>query len=110
MSGEGILAGGVGLEPDLVTLAECPPGLFRFGDTLGFKAEYGAMQTIGPRDVPGDQIRWTVGRWPDAYCVSSGEYFWGGAKTQEARAALMVEPVDLDDLLAATPTPRGEQR
>lgn len=80
---------------ELVTLAECPPGLFRFGETLGFKSEYRAMQLVGPSNIPGPDLRWTVGRWPEAYCVSSGEYFWGGTKTQEARAALLVEPVAL---------------
>lgn len=57
------------------TLAECPPGLFLFGGCLGFRSEYGT----------------------DAYVVSSGEAFWGGAKTKEERDALMVTPVEITD-------------
>ncbi|WP_257556480.1 hypothetical protein [Sphingobium sp. CFD-2] len=59
-----------------VTLNECPPGLFRTEDgTYGFKSEYSTT---------------TV----DAYCLESGEYFWGGATNAEERGALKVEPVD----------------
>ncbi len=61
------------------TLAECPPGLFLFNGYLGFKSEYH-----------------TKAGQPDAYCVESGEYFWGGAKGIEARAALLVTPVDAE--------------
>ncbi len=78
---------------DEVSLAECPPGPFMFEGSLGFRTEYGAMRTVGPVDVPGDQIRWTVSRWPDAYCLDTGEAFWGGAATQEARASLIVQPM-----------------
>ncbi|EHL99362.1 hypothetical protein HMPREF9946_03124 [Acetobacteraceae bacterium AT-5844] len=53
----------------LVPLAECSPGLFLFGDCLGFLSEYG-----------------------DPYVVSTGEAFWGGTSTKEARASLMVKP------------------
>jgi hypothetical protein len=42
-------------------LDECPPGLFLFEGTLGFKSEYA--------DVDGGL---------DVYCCDSGEYFWGG--------------------------------
>lgn len=80
-------------EGEECTLVECPPGLFRWGDALGFKTEYGAMRLATPSDIPGDQLRWTVGNWPDAYVVASGEYFWGGTKTQEERAALIVQPL-----------------
>lgn len=62
------------------TLAECPPGLFLFGDCLGFKSEY----------------RSDTGK-VEAFVVDSGEYFWGGAKTSEEREALMVHPVELVD-------------
>jgi hypothetical protein len=79
---------------ELVTLAECPPGLFMFGDTLGFKTEYGAMRCVPPFDVPGDQLRWTVSQLPDAYVVASGEYFWGGTSSHKDRAKLLVTPVD----------------
>lgn len=83
----------------LVALAQCPPGPFVFEmdgrQVLGFKTEYGSMETVGPVDVPGSQIRWRVGRWPDAYVMESGEVFWGGTKTQEERAALLVRPCDV---------------
>lgn len=81
-----------------VTLADCPPGPFLFDGALGFKTEYGAMETVGPVDVPGDQVRWTVGRYPDAYVMASGEYFWGGTSRREDRAALLVSPLDADQL------------
>lgn len=84
---------------NLVTLADCPPGLFRFNDVLGFKTEYGAMRAVPPFDVPGDQLRWNVSHWPDAYVVASGEYFWGGTDKHPDRAKLMVEPVE--EVLAA---------
>ena len=56
------------------TLAACPPGLFVFDGHYGFKTEYS--------DQNG----------PEAYCVASGEYFWGGAKSKEERANLVVMP------------------
>ncbi len=61
------------------TLADCPPGLFLFVDCLGFKSEYHSDGRV------------------EAFVVSSGEYFWGGAKTHEEREALMVHPVELAD-------------
>lgn len=59
------------------TLTKCPPGLFVFGDSIGFKTEYS--------DANG----------PEAYCVESGEYFWGGTSDREVRRALMVRPAYL---------------
>lgn len=56
------------------TLAACPPGLFVFDGHYGFKTEYS--------DENG----------PEAYCEPSGEYFWGGAKSKEQRAKLVVTP------------------
>lgn len=82
-----------------VTLHECPPGPFLFEGALGFKTEYCAMEAIGPVNVPGSQVRWRVGKWPDAYCMDSGEVFWGGTTTHEDRAALLVEPVDVRAIL-----------
>lgn len=76
-----------------VPLAACPPGPFLFNGTLGFKTEYGAMEIVGPANVPGPEIRWTVGNGPDAYCLDSGEVFWGGASSKAERAMLMVIPV-----------------
>jgi hypothetical protein len=54
----------------LCMLAECPPGLFRYGRTLGFKSEYG-----------------------DVYCTATGEAFWGGTTNAATRNALMVLPI-----------------
>ena len=66
----------VGTEP--CTLGDCPPGLFRFGEILGFKSEYYARPGV-----------------PDAYVVSSGEFFWGGTRGDvAARLALMVTPIE----------------
>ena len=60
-----------------VTLNECPPGLFWFEDSLCFKSEYG--------DNYGHS---------EAFCVSSGEYFWGGTSDKRLREHLMVTPID----------------
>lgn len=67
-----------------VTLNECPPGIFRTeeGD-WGFKSEYS-----------------TKGKC-DAYCLGSGEYFYGGALDAEDRGLQMVEPLDVVADLAA---------
>lgn len=64
------------------TLADCPPGLFLFGETLCFRSEYSTTVKVPPYVQP------------DAYVVESGEYFWGGAKTSVERSALMVHPCD----------------
>ena len=63
-----------------VTLNKCPEGLFIFGNTLGFKSEYATMCKDGFAQV-------------DAYCVESGEYFWGGTSDSKERAKLMVTPL-----------------
>lgn len=76
-----------------VTLADCEPGLFLFNGNVGFKSEYGAMETVGPTNIPGPEVRWTVGNNPDAYCADSGEYFWGGVKTRVERNSLIVRPM-----------------
>lgn len=59
------------------TLQDCPPGLFVFGESIGFKTEYNG--TVGPH----------------AYCVESGEYFWGGTNCAEDRRKLIVRPAFL---------------
>jgi hypothetical protein len=84
----------------VVPLNDCPPGLFLFGDMLGFKSEY--ITTLeNPR-------RYQC----DAYCVETGEYFHGGAKNSEARGRLLVTPVNYDarHRLSAPPatSDRGE--
>lgn len=97
------IAGGFGSRPQeavvpterpetavLVSLAECPPGLFWFGDTLGFKTEYG--HSTG-KDVGGGKVEWVITSYAEAYCVETGEYFWGGAPDLLAREELMVVPV-----------------
>jgi hypothetical protein len=65
----------------LVTLAECPPGAFMFNGHMGFKTEY----------------RLEGGR-TEAYCMSSGECFIGGAESSEAREELLVYPVNAEAL------------
>lgn len=77
-----------GSEREAVTLAECPPGLFLWNGTLGFKSEYGAME---PADLG---KTWTVGNRVDAYCADSGEYFWGGTSNHDDRAKVMVTPIE----------------
>jgi hypothetical protein len=80
------------LEPDgwPRTLRECPPGLFVHDDEVGFKTEYGAMEAVGPTNVPGPEVRWTVGNHADAYC-DTGEFFCAGDK--EKRDQIVVQPV-----------------
>lgn len=83
---------------ELMTLMECPPGPFLFEGHLGFKTEYNAI--VG-EDIGGGKVNWVMSRcWPDVYCMSSGEQFWGGETTHEARSMLMVQPVDLDPATA----------
>jgi hypothetical protein len=75
---------------DLVSLDECPEGLFLFNGTLCFKSEYHTQSQV------------TGYSQCDAYVVSSGEYFWGGASTAEARDNLLVTPVPADHIDALT--------
>lgn len=74
------------------TLAECPPGLFMFNGTMGFKSEY-TTTLENPR-------RYQC----DAYVVESGEYFHGGAKGTQDRAALIVTPLRTGQLVPAQPS------
>lgn len=55
----------------LVPLRHCPIGLFIKDNTLGVKTEYGN----------------------EAYIVSSGEVFWGGAKTKQQIGDVLVLPI-----------------
>ncbi len=63
-----------------VTLEKCPIGLFisknNEGDELCLKTEYGN----------------NAGR-IDCYIVNSGEFFWGGAKTNDELRKILVYPV-----------------
>lgn len=61
------------VESPPVSLVDCPPGLFRFNSTLGFRSEYG----------------------DDAFVVESGEAFWGGESNRAKRNALLVIPLAL---------------
>lgn len=74
---------------DLVRLEDCPPGLFWFNGSLCFRTEYSTTITSTPAPQP------------DAYVVASGEYFWGGAKSSEARSELMVQPIHYETAVAA---------
>jgi len=64
-------------------LDQCPPGLFLAGGCLGFKSEY--------RTAEG---------WTEAFVVSSGESFSGGAASAKDREALLVTPVEITDAAA----------
>lgn len=76
------------------TLNDCPPGLFVTMDGhLGFKSEYAT--TLPATNSQPLRIQ------RDAYCLESGEYFWGGAKSVEERGCVLVRPVDPDDLREA---------
>lgn len=54
-----------------VTFAECPPGFFMQGKDVFMKTEYGEGE---------------------AFC-ESGEAYWGGVTTPEARAKIQVQPL-----------------
>lgn len=56
---------------NLVPLKDCPIGLFIKDNTLCVKTEYGN----------------------EAYIVSSGEVFWGGARTKEEIGDILVLPI-----------------
>lgn len=62
------------------TLDKCPEGLFmsmRDGSySLGFKSEYTASNGL-----------------VEAYCFTTGEMFWGGAKTVDEQRNLLVYPL-----------------
>jgi hypothetical protein len=73
------------------TLQECPPGLFLHGNEVCFKTEYGRMETTGPVNVPGSEVRWICGPCTDAYC-ESGEHFC--VTTSDERELLMVQPLE----------------
>lgn len=63
---------------DKVTLADCPPGLFEFEGSLGFKTEYRTNEGF-----------------VEAYCMDSGEFFWGGTETHVDRGHLLVRPAEV---------------
>ena len=64
----------------MVSLADCPIGLFMYRGGLCLKTEYGNNE----------------GR-IDAYIVSSGEFFWGDApQTIASQRAQLVTPIQID--------------
>lgn len=71
-------------------LEDAPVGLLLYGSTLICMTEY-STERNGVTT-------------PDCYIVETGEYFWGGAKTIEARNALEVTPLgsnaDIEDAIA----------
>ncbi|MDW5315030.1 hypothetical protein [Rhizobium sp. PL01] len=77
---------------ELCSLADCPPGPFLFNGMIGFKTEYGAMSG---KDIGGGKVEWEVTGGPDVYVMDSGETFWGGTSSKEARAALHVLPLKI---------------
>lgn len=85
-------------------LSECPPGPFLFNGCLGFKTEYGMAHG---KDICQGRVEWSVTNRPDAYVMASGEVFAGGAPTPAERDALIVQPVDPDELLAALNNTQG---
>ena len=62
-----------------VKLIDAPVGLFLYDGCMVLKTEY-CTESDGRIS-------------PDCYIVSSGEYFWGGAKTIKERNALKVMPI-----------------
>ncbi|WP_156967887.1 hypothetical protein [Methylosinus sp. PW1] len=73
-----------------VSLEACRPGLFLFNGGLHFRAEYWS-------EVKENGV--VVGSKPDAYCVASGEYFWGGTSDWRKRGELIVQPVDYNEVV-----------
>ena len=59
-------------------LTDIRPGLFLHENTLGFKSEY-----------------YTENGAVEAYCVDSGEFFWGGTKTGIDQCNLFVHKVKI---------------
>lgn len=84
------------------SLADCPPGPFLFNGHLGFKTEYGSMSG---KDLGDGNVAWSVSSYPDVYVMDSGEVFWGGVSSNDARASLAVQPVEI---LMPTPDPVAE--
>lgn len=83
-----------------VTLADCPPGPFLFEGKLGFKTEYRAMVRAPSSCRTPPEPRYMTTCWPDAYCMTTGEAFWGGTSRHRDRANLLVMPVTLPTVAA----------
>lgn len=62
--------------PESCAFRECPPGLFTYRNSLCFKTAYSS--------APGQ---------PQAYCVETGGYFWGGSRDRRTRLDLVVRPL-----------------
>ena len=76
-------------------LIEAPVGLLNCDDTIILKTEY---STTHPADGKAKST-------PDCYIVESGEYFWGGVDSVEARNNLEVTPVEMPTLTPQNETP-----
>ena len=68
---------------DMVTLGELPPGtIFAFGDDcIAVKSEYRCNNGL-----------------IEAFIIESGELFWGGVHTTEEQNALMVQPLEIEEV------------
>jgi len=74
-----------------VKLKDCPPGPFLFNGSVGFKTEYSAAV---PRDMGNGKFEHVCLHASDAYCLDSGEFFWGAVTTHKERDDLMVYPME----------------
>lgn len=63
-----------------------------YDDNVCFKTEYGKMETVGPVDVPGTEVRWVVGSGTDAY-NEAGEYL--GVGNPGTREYIEVQPLNV---------------
>ena len=68
-----------------IKLIDAPIGLFEVDGILVLKTEYSTRHEDG-----------TIT--PDCYIIESGEYFWGGVDSVEARNNLEVTPVEMPTL------------
>jgi len=60
--------------PLVTTFAECRPGFFICGDALCLKTEYDSLEAYN----------------------EAGERFWGGVKSKEELAQVLVVPIDIE--------------
>ena len=74
-------------------LIDAPIGLFLHDGQLVLKTEYSTVRSD------------TEAATPDCYIIDSGEYFWGGTKTAEARNALEVVPVESSSVVILSDQP-----
>lgn len=70
-------------------LIDAPVGLLNCDGTIILKTEYSTPHTIDCETKI----------FPECYIVESGEYFWGGVDSVEARNNLEVTPVEMPTLI-----------